>query len=314
VRVLTPAQLICVTAFLFSLIAGCVYQPLLSTEYKVADELISAESAMNAGQYHLARMKYAMVLEERPRNETALFGLGLSHFRLGAYENAAIYLNRYIEDFPKGRYAGEAHRYATRIDSIQQERIAERTRRIEQLRVRLADAQEAVERRPDDPNLRVELGNAYWDMAEFDNAAEQYQVAVKLDSRMKFHAAVRHRIEFGPRDSVTVLTPQELERRDREANPIVVENTRGYRAGRSAFDFQHLWYVVSGQVRNRSSGRVLDVAVETTIFDFSGHVLDTKQTYIGAIPADGVRSFSARLTNFDDINNVYRYECYVLYR
>jgi len=302
-----------VSAALLLFFVGCVSQPLL-TRIPATDDLGSAEAALADGRYHLARMKFAMALENQPGNETAMFGLGLSHFRLGAHENAAIYLGRYLDNFSDGLYAEEARYYLSQIDSIQRQHREAQTRRVEALKARVATAREAVDRRPDDPQSRVELGSAYWDIADFARAAEQYVRAIELDATLRDHPVVRGRIEFGPGGDVIVLTPQELQRRDREANPIVISNMRGYRAGRGSFDFQHLWYVVSGQVRNRSSRRVPGVAVEAVIYDLSGHVLDVQQMYIGTVPPGGERSFSARLTHFDDINNVYRYECKVMYR
>jgi tetratricopeptide (TPR) repeat protein len=269
---------------------------------------------MEDGRYHLARMKFAMALEEQPGNETAIFGLGLSHFRLGAYENAAKYFVRYLDDFSEGEYAEEARHYISRIDSIQQQRRDEQARRAAALKARVDTARDAVERQPADPQLRIELGSAYWDIADFARAAEQYIRAVDLDATLRDHPVVRGRMEFGPGGETIVLTPHELERRDREANPVVISNMRGYRAGRGSFDFQYLWYVVSGQVRNRSSSTVRGVAVEAVIYDLSGHVLDVQQMYIGTMRPGAERSFSARLTHFDNINNVHRYECKVLYR
>jgi len=306
-------QWMCVSAALLLLVGGCVSQPLF-TRIPATDDLVAAEAALADGQYHLARMKFAMALEKQPDNETAMFGLGLTHFRLGAYENAAIHLIRYLDDFPDGQYAEEARYYVSRIDSIQRQRRDAQARRVEALKARVATAREEVDRRPADPQPRIELGSAYWDVANFARAAEQYIRAVELDAALRNHPVVRGRMEFGPEGDVIVLTPHELERRDQEANPIVIVNKRGYRAGRGSFDFQYLWYIVSGQVRNRSSQRVEGVAVEAVIYNLSGHVLDVQQMYIGAMPPGAERSFSARLTHFDDINNVYRYECKVMYR
>jgi len=308
-----PLQRICAWAALLLLSVGCASQPLL-TRIPATDDLVSAEAALADGQYHLAKMKFAIALEGQPDNETAVFGLGLSHFRLGAYENAAVYFVRYLDDFSDGQYAEEARYYISQIDSIQRQRRDAQARRVEALKTRVATAREEVDRRPDDPQRRVELGSAYWDIADFARAAEQYIRAVELDAALRDHPVVRGRIEFGPEGDVIVLTPQELERREREANPIVISNTRGYRAGRGSFDFQYLWYIVSGQVRNRSSRTVTAVAVEAVIYDLSGHVLDVQQMYIGTMRPGAERSFSARLTHFDDINNVYRYECKVMYR
>jgi tetratricopeptide (TPR) repeat protein len=302
-----------VSATLLLFFAGCVSQPLL-TRIPATDNLVSAETALDDGRYHLARMKFAMALEEQPGNETAVFGLGLSHFRLGAYENAARYFVRYLDDFSEGEYAEEARYYISEINSIQQQRLDARAKRAAVLKDRVDTAREAVERRPSDPKLRIELGSAYWDIADFARAAEQYIRAVKLDAALRDHPVVRGRMEFGPAGGTTVLTPRELERRDREANPIVISNTRGYRAGRGSFDFQYLWYVVSGQVRNRSTRTVAGVAVEAVIYNLSGHVLDVQQMYIGTMRPGAERSFSARLTHFDDINNVHRYECKIMYR
>jgi len=313
VQMCSQPRCTCVLAMFLLVSLGCATKPLFMRE-RAADELLSAETALADGHYYLARMKYAIVLEDHPQSETARFGLGLSHFRLAAYENAARCFLRYLDDFPEGLYADEARHYLSEIEGIEEARRTEQVRRAEEAWLRVAKARDAVERRPDNARLRIEFGNAYWDLAEFDDAAEQYRKAVELDPRLHDHPMVRARIEFGPNGAITVLTPQEVERRDREANPIVIESTRGYRAGRSSFDFQHLWYVVSGQVRNQSSRTVRGVVVEATIFNLSGNVLDTTQYYIGTMSPGAVRSFAARLVHFETIDNVYRYECNVIYR
>ena len=257
-------------------LSGCTRQPLFMRE-QAADELLSAEKALTDGQYALARMKFMMVLEDHPESETARFGLGVSHFRLGAYDNADRHFARYLDNFPKGMYAAESVYYLSEIEKIRLARQKELERQVEKRLEQAVAAQSAVKADPDNPRLRVELGNAYWNMDRYEDAAAEYVKAVELDGRYRADADVRSRVEFGPGGRVVVLTPRELDRRDREENPVVLTNDNGYRAGRNPFDFQYSWYIVSGQVRKRSTRRVRGVAVDVTVFDLSGQVLDARR-------------------------------------
>jgi hypothetical protein len=53
---------------------------------------------------------------------------------------------------------------------------------------------------------------------------------------------------------------------------------------------------------------VYGAGVEVTIYDMLG-ILDTRTAYFGTLAPGEVRAFSLGMTNFQDINDVARYEC-----
>jgi len=139
--------------------------------------------------------------------------------------------------------------------------------------------------------------------------------AVQLDSAKRNDKLINSRLEFHEDGSATVLTPAEQERRERERNPVAIFNKHGYRGGSGGvLQGEPRWYTVTGQVVNRSSRTIGSVSVAVTLYDFSGHVLDTANYGMGAMRPGQIRAFRTTFTAFENIYNIDHYECEAVYQ
>ena len=275
-------------------------------------ELDSAYLDLREARYGRATAKYLLILQQepnRPQAEEARFRLGECYFHMRAYMDAGAQFQRYLSDYPDGAFANDARQYIAKLRGIEEEERQKAELRKKEMLARLKHWRDVSQREPDDAEALVQVGHALWDLEEYEDAAREYLRAIKLDTEKRHDRLISSRLSFEEDGTVTVLTPAELERRERERNPIVVSNTHAYRGGRDIFTYEPRWFIVTGQVVNRSSGTVRDVGVLVTIFDFAGHVLDSAGYRIGAMRPGQVRAFSVRFTNFENIYNIDRYEC-----
>ncbi|MFA6241883.1 MAG: FxLYD domain-containing protein, partial [Candidatus Hydrogenedentales bacterium] len=105
-----------------------------------------------------------------------------------------------------------------------------------------------------------------------------------------------------------ILTPMEVQRREVEKQPLVIVNMSSFRSGEDLFTRQPLYYSVTGQAVNRSDSVLYGVQVMVTLYGFGNVVYDTTTANIGRLNPGESRAFSVRFSNFDDIENIYRYE------
>jgi hypothetical protein len=106
-----------------------------------------------------------------------------------------------------------------------------------------------------------------------------------------------------------IVTPSEIERRSIENRPLLITNTNYFRSGEDLITRESRFYVVSGQAHNRSDSILYGVQVHVTIYGFGNVIYDTATVNIGRLHPGEQRAFSIRFSNFDNINNVARYEC-----
>jgi hypothetical protein len=105
------------------------------------------------------------------------------------------------------------------------------------------------------------------------------------------------------------LSPAEVERRQIQAQPLAVTNTAAFKSGEDLFTRTALFYSVTGQVVNRSDSVLYGVQVIITIYGFGNVVNDTTTVSIGRLNPGEIRAFSVRFSNFENIENINRYEC-----
>jgi len=299
--------------FLFAPL-GCITSSVPIT-YQYRDDFISAEKDFQAERYYLALAKYNGVLRNAPDGPLAsecVHRLGQCHLNIGSLQRAQEYFREYLETYPDGKRIESASMYLAEVDERAQAKTKQAQQTLEQVWMRVQANQEAVNNNPDNVQKRMELADAFWDARSYDRSAREYLRAIEIDPAMRENEVLLSRLQFGPYGDVTILTPEELQRRERERNPIEVFNTQAYTGGRDSFSFVRRLYVVTGQVRNRSSRVVYGAGVEVTIYDMLG-VLDTRTAFFGTLAPGEVRAFSLGMTNFQDINDVARYECQPLF-
>ncbi len=299
--------------------SGCVAHRQVVHAGHANGELDHAYRDMVEGNYLSAVTTYLLVVqrdESRPgARQEARFRLGECYYLMRSYVESGIQFQRYLADYPDGAFVSEAKQYLQKLQGIEdQQRKQEELQRKED-QARLKKWQEVATKQPSNAEAAAQVGHALWDLGEYEDAARQYLRAVHLDASNRDDRLIGSRLEFHDDGSATVLTPAELERREKERNPIVIFNKYGYRGGgQDLFDAEPRWYIVTGEVVNRSTRTVRDVQVAVTIYDFSGHVLDTAGYGVGAMRPGQIRAFTVRFGNFENIYNIDRYECEASYQ
>ena len=85
-------------------------------------------------------------------------------------------------------------------------------------------------------------------------------------------------------------------------------NTTAFKSGRDLLTRERKFYVVTGQVRNRSDSILYGVQVIVTLYGFGNVVYDTNTVNIGRMNPDEVRAFTVRFSNFPNIDDMNRHE------
>jgi len=281
---------------------------------QTSPELDAAYRDMRDGKYTQAASRYLLILQQ---NEDRLEGLQEARFRLGecyynmrSYLEAGVQFQRYLADYPQGAFAAEAKQYLEKLRGIEEEKRQQEELRKQEIRARLEHWREIARRDPRNADAALQVGHALWDLQEYEEAGREYLRAVLLDENNRLDPLVAARMEFHEDGTATVLTPEEQERLERERNPIQIFNTHAYKGGgRDLFTSGRRYYIVTGQVVNRSSRTVRNVTIIITIFDFAGHVLDSASYQIGTMRPGQIRAFRASFGTFENIYNIDRYEC-----
>ena len=298
--------------------AGCVAHRQVASAAHTNPELDYAYRDMAEGKYLSAVTRYLLVVQRdqsRPEaRQEARFRLGECYYQMRSYMESAIQFQRYLADYPDGAFVSEAKQYLEKLQGIEAQERQEQARQRKENQARLKKWREAAGSEPNSAEAAAQVGHALWDLGEYEDAGRQYLRAVQLESAKRNDKLISSRLEFHEDGSATVLTPAERERREKELNPIVIFNKHGYRGGgQDLFDAEPRWYIVTGQVVNRSSRTVGDVSVAVTVYDFSGHVLDTASYGIGTMRPGQIRAFRTTFRNFENIYNIDRYECEAVY-
>lgn len=240
----------------------------------------------------------------------AWYVLGLSYYKIDGLQDAEQYFRKYLALAPEGDYAALCRAYIAGMESAAYQRGAERTAL--EARVAKFDGVDA----PEELAASLELAETYWRENEFEKASAVYARVLRAWPSLKDDAIIRERMELGPDGNFSVLTPSEAERRQSAAEPMTVFNVQSFRSGRyrtDQFGYQDEYYNVAGQAVNRGEKPLLDTSVIITIYGLAGQVYDTQTVQLGRLKPGEVRAFSVRFSNFDNIENVHRHECTVIY-
>ena len=299
--------------------AGCaIHRQGMAVATQTSPELDAAYRDMTEGKYSLAVSRYLLILQQNQSRPEALqearFRLGECYYNMRSYMEAGVQFQRYLADYPSGAFASEAKEYLKKLQGIEEQKRLQEELRKQEIRARLEHWRETVRREPNNADAAVQVGHALWDLQEYEDAAREYLRAIQLDPEKRHDELISARMLFHEDGTATVLTPEEQERLERERNPIQIYNTHAYRGGgRDLFTTGPRYYIVTGQVVNRSSRTVHNVGVVVTIFDFPGHVLDSASYRIGTMRPGRIRAFRTSFGTFENIYNIDRYECEAVY-
>lgn len=272
-------------------------------------DLAEAQRMMRAGEYSVVIPRLTSLVAQYPDTDAGKEGwyfLGLTYYKINGLYNADRSFRKYLELAPEGKYAGLTREYVAGIEAATLAQAVDTAA----LEARVASFDGVAE--PEELAAHLELANVYWNNTDYNKAAFLYRRILSIWPSLKDDAVIRQRMELGPDGEYVVLTPDEVERRYADAEPLAIFNTQSWRSGRyraDQYDYSNQHYNVSGQVVNRADYPLRDVAVIVTIYGFAGRVYDSQRYAIGRLNPGDTRAFSLRFTNFDNIENVHRYEC-----
>ncbi len=275
----------------------------------------AAQRAVQQSRELVAARDYATAIPRLRQTVTAYPGtraalearywLGVAYRGIHGYQEAAEVLMEYLRLAPDGSMAdavreeleGLKEEYSSKFDTAEG-----LERRVREVRRELRDS-------PDDASLRLELADLYWRQGDYANATKAYAALLKRKPEYAQNEKVRSRVERRRDGKYIPLTPAEMLSRFVKENPVAVVDDHSFKSGRDSRTNAYLYYVVSGRVLNRSGAALRSVRVEVTIYGFGNSVYGSKVIALGRLNAGEARAFSARFGDFDNIENVLRYEC-----
>ena len=298
------------------LLLGCVSDSLLVAptwdngmgEQASYGEVRAARKLMEDGQYSAAIPRLVETISQYPQAEVSVdarYYLGVCYYEIAGYGDADELLRTYLALAPEGEYAKDSEEYLRNVRREYQSQYPtqeETEERIEALRAAVAGA-------PGNVAHRAELAGLLWQDGSYEEAASLYSDILELAPEFSDDERFKRRIEASPGGDYILLTPTEILRRQIEDQPLAILNESSFRAGRDRRTQKSRSYVVSGQVLNRHNSVVRGVQVHVTIYGFGTLVYDTSTVSIGELRPGERRAFSVGFSNFENIENVDRYEC-----
>lgn len=272
-----------------------------------AMELLRAGNpAAAVGRLHEVVARYP----DSPESLEAQYQLAVAYESLGSLKDAISAYGLYVGRSPDGAHADDARRRMEKLlvtyeaefpsaDTLDEE--------IESLR-------EQLQNDPESNELAERLANALWTRGDYEQAGRIYGALKDRDAEFARSEVFRNRVELRPDGSYTLLTPAELNRRERAQNPINVINLSSFAAIRDSITQVPRYFVVTGQAVNRSDSLIYGVEVTLTIYGFGGDVYDTQTVPIGTMRRAETRAFSVRFSNFRDLESIDRYDYTVSFR
>lgn len=278
-------------------------------------ELDSARRLLEAGEYSHVFPRLTNLISRYPDTPAAIEGrycLGVAYYRISSYPDALAQFQDYLGQAPDGTYATASRQY---VDLIEEE-MAKHYQTPEQAAARVAQAEDRAAEQPGDLGRQLDLAEQYWRNGQYTEVGATYEAILRRWPQLEQDLVIRSRVERQPNGSLLVLSPDEMERRSIEAEPLLVYNTASFRSGRDSLyarALRDIYYHVSGQAVNRSKAPLQQVQVIVTLFGYGGMVYETQTVSLGTMPPGQVRAFSVQFSNFENIENIERFECSASY-
>jgi tetratricopeptide (TPR) repeat protein len=276
-----------------------------------AKELTVAQKMIDAGQYSQVLPRLLNVVNRYPSTPggiQARYWTGLTYFKIGGMRDAYENFEEYLRLAPNGSYAESAKAYLDTLTNPDASGLYTPG----QLATEIKAVQRQVEAQPEELAHQLKLADLLWKYGQYDKAGALYAEMLKERPGLAEDAIIRTRIERDADGSVVVLTPAEMVRREAQREPLVIFNTQSFKSGRELgynSSLRNKVYNVTGQVVNRSNEPLSNVTINVTIYGFGSTVFEAKSFPIGRLNPKETRAFSVPFTRFDNIENVYRYEC-----
>lgn len=279
---------------------------------RAAAELASAQRLIQSGDYSMAISRLQGIVGQysnSPAGIESRYFLGFAYQEIGSYGDAVKNFSEYLTLAPMGSHAEDARQCLAKLDKEQASTALsaeDASKRIDELKAKIVG-------QPDQATYRLELATLLWQSGRYEEVGAVYQEILKRWPNMSEDATVRARIEQNADGTVVVLTPQQVVQRNAENDPLLLFNVTSFRSGRTSggwsTELKHNIYNVSGNAKNRGTKVLNNVQISVTIYGFTGMIYDTQTINLGQMRPGQARAFSARFSNFDDIENVHHYEC-----
>ena len=273
-----------------------------------ARELEQVVRMMDEGDISAVIPRLEQIMTIYPQSNAALearYWLGLTHFKLGSYRSATNALEEYRRLAPQGEHTEECNKLLAQMADTSSKQFAS----LAELDTKIQTLQKEMAEKPGDVTSQMTLANLLWVRGDYPKAAVLYADIVAKHPESAQDDVIKSRMEFNPKGQYTVLTPGELQRRQAQAQPLVIVNTSSFRSGRDSFTQEHRYYAVTGQAANRGEDALYGVEVNVTLYGLGNVVFDTRTVNIGRLNPGEIRAFSTRFDNFENIENINRYEC-----
>lgn len=274
-----------------------------------AKEFAIAKRMVEAGEYSLVIPRLQQIISKYPgdpKSIEARYLLGQSYYAVGAYNDALHYLNEYIELAPDGSHSVDAKDFIAQLTEGKKEVVPGA------VDVQAAELKAKITAEPENMALQLELANLYWENGRYEDAGPVYAELLQRWPLLADDLAVKRRIDRSADGKITVLTPIEVERRHKEAEPLLIYNTSAFKSGRFEgwpATGQQRYYNVTGQAVNQSQNSINGVTIVVTIYGSGYMVYDTKTVNIGSLRPGEARAFSVQFSQFENIDNIARFEC-----
>jgi tetratricopeptide (TPR) repeat protein len=282
--------------------------PRVVDDGRAQKELQDARRMIDEGQFATVIPRLLQIISNYPKSDAAIesrYWLGIAYYKVQGYADSMTVLKEYLRVAPGGKYADAAQGYIEQQTKEYRGKYPTAEQFNGEIQALVAD----LKKEPGDVKKQLKLAGLFWETGDYENAGRIYEAIVRMHPELENDADVHARIERLPNDGYILLTPSEIQRREREKTPIEVLNLNSFRSGRDIFTREELYYAVSGQVRNQSASVLYGVQLVVTIYGFGNVVYDTQTVSIGRLNRGEVRAFSVRFSNFDNIENVQRYDC-----
>ncbi|HIJ66277.1 MAG TPA: tetratricopeptide repeat protein [Candidatus Hydrogenedentes bacterium] len=276
-------------------------------------EVLEAERMIEAGDDSGAIPRLLLSLSRYPESEAALdarYLLGVTYRRVGSYKDAMDMFTEYLRLAPKGGRADACSRELEQLTSEYNRKFPTP----EKMDAQIALLETKLEAQPEALVYQWELADLLWRRGSYEEAGRLYAGILEGHPEYDRDPVVTRRIERMPNGEYVALTPAEILRRDIERRPLEVINQNAFRSGRDLLTREQRYYVVTGQVLNRSDSVLYGVAANVTIFGFGNVVFDTTTVSIGRMNPGEIRAFSVRFRKFENIENISRYESTVTFQ
>ena len=303
-----------------AILSGCTTSPGGSSNSATSFDQPSARSLLADGRSAVARGNLVLgiaplqeLTARYPESSEAIEGhylLGTAYHSLGDFRAALQAFQQYQIAAPEGEHAEEVASLVEGLTSDLEERYPSQ----EELAVQIASLREEWSADEAPTETGAALAERLWMAGRYEESAEVYRALVLRDPEFAREPVFSQRVEVRADGSHTLLTPEEIKRREVEQNPVIVMNMSSYRSGRDRRTQVQRHFMVTGQAANRSGEVLQNVELDVTLYGFGNLIYDTKTQRLGEMRPGVTRAFSVRFSNFREINSIDRYDYQVRYR